>query len=167
MVRAYLLFNAAASPHAFHLLQFWLDEMDAVRAVHTYSSAEGEWTNRVLPWHDGWWRDWSRAMALIQLGTGGGVVNGLLHLVVDTDGTTGPNNLVTVDEEDNTCRTIPLPRRDVAEKDWHSVFVARSQGRLHYIMCVRPPHGWLSEEHPLKLLVWVLEDHDASEWVQC
>jgi len=165
MTRTFLLFDAAASPHAFHLLQFWLDEMDAVRAVHTYSSAGGAWTDRVIPWLDGGWRDWGRAMALIQPGTGAAVAGGMLHLVVDTDGTTGPNNLVAVDEEGSTRRTIPLPRREVAEKDWHSVFVARSQGRLHYVMCVRPPHGRLSEEHPLKLLVWVLEDHDAGEWV--
>ena len=26
MTRTFLLFDAAASPHAFHLLQFWLDE---------------------------------------------------------------------------------------------------------------------------------------------
>ncbi|KAG2632194.1 uncharacterized protein LOC120659575 [Panicum virgatum] len=165
MTRTFLLFDAAASPHAFHLLQFWLDEMDAVRAVHTYSSAGGAWTDRVIPWLDGGWRDWGRAMALIQPGTGAAVAGGMLHLVVDTDGTTGPNNLVAVDEEGSTRQTIPLPRRKVAEKDWHSVFVARSQERLHYVMCVRPPHGRLSEEHPLKLLVWVLEDHDSGEWV--
>ncbi|XP_034582877.1 uncharacterized protein [Setaria viridis] len=168
VARTYLLFDAASSPHAFHLLQFRLDEMDAVRAVHTYSSAEGAWTDRAGPWRDGGWRDWGRAVAPIQPGTGAAVANGMLHLVVDTDGTTGPNNLVAVDEEGNTRRTIPLPRREVAEKDWHSVsymFLARSQGRLHYVMCVRPPHGRLSEEHPLKLLVWVLEDHDAGEWV--
>ncbi|KAJ1288061.1 hypothetical protein BS78_02G060000 [Paspalum vaginatum] len=127
VARTYLLFDAAASPHAFHLLQFWVDDMDAP-------------------------------------GTGAAVANGALHLVVDTDGTSGPNNLVAVDAEGGTRRTIPLPRGDVAEKDWHSVFVARSQGRLHYVMCVRPPHGRLSEEEPLKLLVWVLEDYDAGEW---
>jgi hypothetical protein len=165
VARTYLLFDAAASPHAFHLLQFRLDEMDAVRAVHTYSSVEGAWTDRVGPWLDGGWREWGRAVAPIQPGTGAAVANGMLHLVVDTDGTSGPNNLVAVDEEGNTRRAIPLPRREVAEKDWHSVFIARSQGRLHYLMCVRPPHGRLSEEHPLKLLVWVLEDHDAGEWV--
>ncbi|CAN6180757.1 unnamed protein product [Urochloa humidicola] len=169
--RTYLLFDAAA-PHAFHLLQFRLDELDAVRAIHTYSSAAGgTWTNRAAAWHDGGWRDWGsgRAMAPIQPGTGAAVANGCLHLAVDTDGTStgpaAPNNLVAVDEEGNTRRTIPLPRREVEEKDWHSVFVARSQGRIHYLMCVRPPHGWLSEEHPLKMLVWVLEDYDAGEWV--
>ncbi|RLN35900.1 uncharacterized protein C2845_PM03G21990 [Panicum miliaceum] len=137
MTRTFLLFDAAASPHAFHLLQFWLDEMDAVRAVHTYSSAGGAWTNRVVPWLDGGWRDWGRAMALIQPGTGAAVAGGMLHLVVDTDGTTGPNNLVAVDEEGSTRRTIPLPRREVAEKDWHSVFVARSQGRLQYVIATK------------------------------
>ncbi|CAL5078787.1 unnamed protein product [Urochloa decumbens] len=168
--RTYLLFDAAGdSPHAFHLLQFRFDDLDAVRAVHTYSSAAGVWTDRAAAWRDGGWSDWGGvAMAPIQPCTGAAVANGFLHLAVDTDGTcaSGPNNnLVAVDEEGNTRRTIPLPRREVAEKDWHSVFVARSQGRLHYLMCVRPPHGWLSEEHPLKLLVWVLEDYDAGEWV--
>lgn len=164
VARTYLLFDAAA-PHAFRLLQFWLDDLDAVRAVHTYSSADGAWTNRALAWHDGGWRDWGRGMALIQPGTGAAVAGGMLHLVVDTDGTSGPNNLVAVDEEGRTRRAIPLPRRDVVEKDWHSVFVARSQDRLHHVMCVRPPHGRLSEEDPLRLLVWVLEDYDAGEWV--
>ncbi|CAN6213366.1 unnamed protein product [Urochloa humidicola] len=169
--RTYLLFDAAA-PHTFHLLQFRLDELDAVRAIHTYSSAgDGTWSNRAAAWHDGGWRDWGsgRAMAPIQPGTGAAVANGCLHLAVDTDGTStaaaAPNNLVAVDEEGNTRRIIPLPRREVEEKDWHSVFVARSQGRIHYLMCVRPPHGWLSEEHPLKMLVWVLEDYDSGEWV--
>jgi len=46
----YLLFDGAAaaesaslSLHMFHLLQFCLDDMDSVRAVHTYSSADGAW----------------------------------------------------------------------------------------------------------------------------
>ncbi|XP_066393475.1 uncharacterized protein [Miscanthus floridulus] len=29
----------------------------------------------------------------------------------------------------------------------------------------RPPHGRLSEEAPLRMLVWVLRDYDAGEWV--
>ena len=161
----YLLFDASA-PHVFHLLQFRLDDMDSVRAVHTYSSADGSWTDRAGAWLDGGWRDWGRGMALIQPGTGAAVARGALHLVVDTDGTSGPNNLVAVDSEGRTRRAIPLPRRDVVEKDWHSVFVARgSRSQLHYAMCVRPPHGRLSEEAPLRLLVWVLEDYDAGEWV--
>lgn len=163
----YLLFDASASPHVFHLLQFRLDDMDSVRAVHTYSSSTGAWADRPAAWHDGGWRDWGRGMALIQPGTGAAVVRGALHLVVDTDGESGPNNLVAVDAEGRTVRAIPLPRRDVPEKDWHSVFVARgSRGQLRYVMCVRPPHGRLSEEAPLRLLVWVLEaeDYDAGEW---
>lgn len=169
----YLLFDAAAEeeeaspPHRFHfhLLQFRLDDMDSVRAVHTYASADGAWADRAGAWVHGGWRDWARGMALIQPGTGAAVARGALHLVVDTDGTSGPNNLVAVDAEGATRRAIPLPRRDVAEKDWHSVFVGRSRGRLHYVMCVRPPHGRLSEEEPLRLLVWVLQDYDAGEWV--
>jgi len=140
--------------------------LDSVRAVHTYSSADGSWTDRAGAWLDGGWRDWGRGMALIQPGTGAAVARGALHLVVDTDGTSGPNNLVAVDSEGRTRRAVPLPRRDVVEKDWHSVFVARgSRSQLHYAMCVRPPHGRLSEEAPLRLLVWVLEDYDAGEWV--
>jgi hypothetical protein len=162
----YLLFDASCSTSVFHLLQFRLDDMDSVRAVHTYSSSTGAWVDRAGAWRDGGWRDWGRGMALIQPGTGAAVAHGALHLVVDTDGTSGPNNLVAVDEEGRTRRAIPLPRRDVVEKDWHSVFVARgSRGALHYVMCVRPPHGRLSEEAPLRLLVWVLQDYDAGEWV--
>lgn len=162
----YLLFDAAEAPHVFHLLQFRLDDMDSVRAVHTYSSADGAWADRAGAWVDGGWADWGRGMAVIQPGTGAAVARGALHLVVDTDGTSGPNNLVAVDAEGRTARAIPLPRRDVAEKDWHSVFVARgARGALHYAMCVRPPHGRLSEEAPLRLLVWVLRDYDAGEWV--
>ena len=57
-----------------------------------------------------------------------------------------------MDEEGRTTRAIPLPRRDVVEKDWYSVFVARGlRGQLHYVMCVRPPHRPLSEEAPLRL----------------
>ncbi|KAF8732067.1 hypothetical protein HU200_016023 [Digitaria exilis] len=174
--RTFLLFDAATSPHVFHLIQFRVSDMDTVQAIHTYSSADGAWTDRELHWHAGGWRHWGRSMALIQPGTGAAVAIAggsgllLLHLVVDTDGTTGPNNLVAVDEEGNVRRAIPLPRRDVAEKDWHSVFVSVSQGRLHFVMCVRPPHGCLSEEQPLKMLVWVLGDHDDDaagdgEWV--
>ncbi|XP_066396868.1 uncharacterized protein [Miscanthus floridulus] len=165
----YLLFDASSSPHEFHLLQFRLDDMDSVRAVHTYSSSTGAWVDRVGAWRDGGWRDWGRGMALIQPGTGAAVARGALHLVVDTDGTSGPNNLVAVDAEGRTRRAIPLPRRDVVEKDWHSVFVARGSGsrggQLRYVMCVRPPHGRLSEEAPLRMLVWVLQDYDAGEWV--
>ncbi|KAL6880078.1 hypothetical protein ACP4OV_011643 [Aristida adscensionis] len=163
MVRTYLLFDLA--PGEFHLVQFWIDDMDAVRAVHTYSSAAAAWTDRAAEWLAGGWRDWARGVAPIQPGTGSAVVGGMLHLVVDTDGTAGPNNLVAVDAAGATRRTIPLPRRDVEEKDWYSVFLARSQGSLHFVMCVRPGHGRLSEAAPLKLLVWVLEDYDAGEWV--
>ncbi|KAL6647575.1 hypothetical protein ACP70R_015012 [Stipagrostis hirtigluma subsp. patula] len=167
MVRTYLLFDhtAAAAASPFHLIQFWVDDMDTVRAVHTYSSAARAWTHRAAEWLAGGWLDWGRGMAPIQPDTGSAVVHGMLHLVVDTDGTAGPNNLVAVDETGRTRRTIPLPRRDVAEKDWYSVFLARSQGRLHHIMCVRPGHGRLSKASPLKLLIWVLEDYDAGQWV--
>uniref|UniRef100_A0A0A8YQB1 DUF1618 domain-containing protein n=1 Tax=Arundo donax TaxID=35708 RepID=A0A0A8YQB1_ARUDO len=144
-------------------------------AVHTYSSEAAAWTNRVVEWLDGGWRDWGgrSGVAPIQPGTGSAVVNGMLHLAVDTDDcTAGPNNLVAVDETGSTRRTIPLPGRDGAgageeeeEKDWYSVLVGRSQRRLHYVMCVRPPHGRLSTAEPLKLLVWVLEDYDAGGWV--
>ncbi|KAF8643443.1 hypothetical protein HU200_066874 [Digitaria exilis] len=169
--RTFLLFDAATSPHVFHLIQFRVSDMDTVQAIYTYSSSDATWTNRELQWHAGGWRHWGRAMALIQPGTGAAVAIAggglLLHLVVDTDGTTGPNNLVAVDEEGSVRRAIPLPRRDVAEKDWHSVFVSMSQGRLHFVMCVRPPHGRLSEEQPLKMLVWVLGEDDTGdgEWV--
>ncbi|TVU12611.1 hypothetical protein EJB05_46262, partial [Eragrostis curvula] len=141
--RTYLLFDAAASPHRFHLLQFWEDDMDTVCAVHTFSSETNGWTNRVDEWLDGGWNDWGRrGMAPIQPGTGSAVADGALHLVVDTDGTEddGPNNLVALDEAGSVLRTIPLPRRGgaattaTANKDWYSVFVARSQGRLHYVI---------------------------------
>ena len=79
----YLLFDGAAatesaslSLHMFHLLQFCLDDMDSVRAVHTYSSADRAWADRAGAWLNGGWRDWGRGMALIQLGTGTAIARG-------------------------------------------------------------------------------------------
>ena len=51
------LWDGAHLLHVFHLLQFCLDDMDSVRAVHTYSSTEGAWADRAGAWLNGGWRD--------------------------------------------------------------------------------------------------------------
>ncbi|CAN6306154.1 unnamed protein product [Urochloa humidicola] len=135
MVR--LGFDPAVSAH-FHVFEFVdADDNIFVRGLEIYSSLTGEWIHRDSGWSD-------EAVLYSSMSTV--FVNSFLHVYQPED-----QNVLAVNTEGNTWRTIPVPLGQ------HDGFIGQSQGRLYYLNVL--------EKYNFQLTVFVLEDYSSDEWI--
>ena len=108
-----------------------------VGGLEIYSSETGHWAHRDSGWSDdvALWDGMSTVF-----------LNGFLHVFAS-----GHEDVLVVDTEGNSRRTIPVPHGN------DDGFIGHSQGHLYYLTTV--------EEHDLKLSVYVLEDYASDEWI--
>ena len=121
-------------------------------AVRIYSSNSGVWSPIGIDWSD------------LRLRRASTYANGMVYVVLYG----GMNQILVMDVEGNTRKTIHVPLQEGYEFRLCYDYVGQSQGHLHLIY-----HAYLDldcdeippENQSYELFIWVLEDYDTEEWV--
>jgi len=123
-------------------------------AVHIYSSNSGVWSPVGI--------DWGDLRIEHGLHRASAYANGMVYVVLYE----GLNQILVMDVEGNTRKTIHVPLQEGDEFRLCYDYVGQSQGRLHLIYHADLGHYEISpEQQNNKLFIWVLEDYDTEEWV--
>lgn len=113
--------------------------------MEVYSSKTGGWVHKENGWIDT--EDKDAFVALYGHYTGDVFLNGCVHFL------TSDSDIVVVDTEGKTWRTIPIPKRGTVG------FIQKSQGCLHFVNFVETDDG------VVQLVVYVLENYRSQEWI--